>query len=162
MKPRPSGRSLLSRSGTLVTLLLLLPAGRAHACDPNCDAFVFGIAGTPAAAGTILLAPLIGRIVDRRPNSPYLQALAFTVLGAGIGWGIGAAVTFPSGEQVEESTAAGLAALPVLLGSAATFLIYRFWPRGVNRESAVGPRLLPVVSVTPSAKRASIGATWRL
>lgn len=76
--------------------------------------------------------------------------------------GIGAAVTFPFGEQVELTTAAGVAPLPILLGSAATFLVYRFWPRGVDRESTIGPRLLPMVSATPSAKRVSIGAKWRL
>lgn len=147
----------------LVSASLLAPLRQAHACDPNCDAFRFVIYGTPAALGTILFAPLVGHIVDRTPGGRYWRALGFTALATGVGWGIGAAATFPSGEQVNGTTpTVGLIALPVVLGTMATVLVYRSGPRTRGEDSAAGPRLLPLLSYAPSSHRLSLGVTLRL
>lgn len=88
MRASFSPRFLISPVGLIVAPLLLLPPKRAYGCDPNCDWLVFFHLGTLAATGTIVFAPLIGLIADQRENSPYLQVLAFTAVGAGLGWGL--------------------------------------------------------------------------
>jgi hypothetical protein len=158
-----SSRSWRAIVPLLVSASLLAPLRQAHACDPNCDAVRFFILGTPAALGTILVAPLVGRAVDRKPGGRYWQALGLTALAAGVGWGIGAVVTFPSDEQVTGTTSIlGLAALPVVLGTLATVLVYRSGPRGREEASAVNPRVLPLLSYAPSSQRLSVGVTLRL
>jgi glucose uptake protein GlcU len=157
-----SSRSWRAIVPLLVSASLLVPLRQAHACDPNCDAVGFFILGTPAALGTILIAPLVGRAVDHKPGGRYWQALGLTALATGVGWGIGAAVTFPSGEQVEGTTSIiGLAALPVVLGTLATILVYRSAPRTRDMGSAVEPRVLPLLSYAPSSHRLSVGVTLR-
>jgi hypothetical protein len=144
-----------------VGLFASLPR-EAAACDPNCDQFGVLILGTPAALGTVLVAPLVGLATDRRPNRPYWQALGFTTLAAGAGWGVGMAVTSPTDDQVREAGLVALAALPVLLGSAATYLTYRFWPRPEGATSRASRRRSPMIGVTPTPNGISFGASVRL
>ncbi len=145
----------------VAALLVSLP-GQAMACDPNCDLFGFTIVATPAALGTILVAPLVGLGIDRRPNRPYWQALGFTTLAAGAGWAIGLAVTSPTGDQVSGVGFWALTAVPVLLGSAATYLTYRFWPRGEGATTSTLSRLAPTIWVAPNTSGVSFGASLRL
>ena len=158
-----SGFSMPRRLHAVALAVVMLAAmpRQAHACDPNCDAFAFIIVGTPAALGVILIAPILGGLLDHRPNSPYLRALGITVLGTAIGYGIGAAATFPSGEQMDMTAAYGLAALPVVLGTVATILVYRNWSRGDADGDVAEPRLSPLVNYVPSERRVSVGLTWR-
>ncbi len=145
-----------------VTVLLISTEREARACNGDCDKYNFKYYGTRAALGTIVVVPLLGLAFDRKPDSPYLQALGFTALAAGVGWGIGAAATFPDG-NINDDALIALIALPVVLGMVATVLVYRFWPRGRGRFGASAvPRLLPVFSVTPSSSQVSIGFTYRL
>jgi len=69
-----------------VTVLLISTAREAHACNGDCNAIFLAVTGT-AAVGTIVVAPLLGLAFDRKPDSPYWQALGFTALAAGVGWG---------------------------------------------------------------------------
>ena len=142
-----------------VVMLAAMPR-QAHACDPNCDAIAFFIVATPAALGVIVIAPVLGRALDDRPNSPYLPALGITVLGTAIGYGIGAAVTL-NGEQIDDAAIIGLAALPVVMGTVATILVYRNWSRGDADGDVAEPRLLPLVNYVPSERRVSVGVAWR-
>jgi hypothetical protein len=158
-QPTKCSRSLVAL--LVVTLFVSLPP-QAMACDPNCDLFLFAFVATPAALGTVLVAPLVGLATDRRPNSPYWQALGFTTLAAGAGWAIGVAVTSPTGDQVSGAGSWALTAIPVLLGSAATYLTYRFWPRGEGATTSTLSRLFPTIWVAPNASGVSFGASLRL
>ena len=152
--------SALSRGvvALFVAVLFISTAREAHACDGNCDGFAFVFVGTPAALGTIVVAPLVGLAFDRGPDSPYGEALGATILAAAVGWGIGAAVTLPDGE-ISETATAGLIVLPVLAGVTATVMVYRHW---VDTESDALLGQGPDVWVAPSAGGFSIGLTWRL
>ncbi len=111
--------------GLLLGVLLLAPPRNARACDPNCDVFGVFVIGGLAAAGTIVVAPLIGLALDRRPQPPYWTALGFTALGAAAGWGFGLAATAPEGE-VSDGTLRSYLALPVAMWFAASCLSR--WP----------------------------------
>ena len=157
----PSKRPRFLLTFLAVGLFVSLPR-RAAACDPNCDQALFAFVGTSAALGTVLLAPLIGHVADRRPNRPYWQALGFTTLAAGAGWAIGMAVTSPPGRQVRGAGLWALAAVPVLLGSTATYLTYRFWPRPQRPTSRASRALSATIWVAPNPNGVSFGASLRL
>lgn len=143
---------------SVIVILFLLQPESANACDPNCDFVAFFVEGTPFALGTIVIAPLLGLAADQKPNSPYWQALGFTTLAVGVGWGIGMAKTSPQGEQVEDVSR--LVALPVVMGVAATFLVYRFWTRPDHRTSGILWHNGPLVSVAPGTHGGFIRLSW--
>ncbi len=146
----------------VVTALLVSVPQEAEACDPNCDLFVFAIIGTPVALGTIVVVPLVGLAIDQGPESLYLRSLIFTTLAAGIGWGIGVAVTSPTNDQVSEEVALALTALPLLFGSVATYLTYRFSSRPENGTPQASRGLQRAVWVVPTTRGVSLGVTLRL
>lgn len=143
-----------------VPVLLVSQPEKANACDPNCDGFLFLTFGTPAALGTTLIAPLMGLALDRKPHSPYWPAVGFTALAAGVGWGIGAAATLPTGEQVDNNGLLALAALPVAMGSVATFLVYRHWSRRTDKNSSTLWHHGPRISVAPVVRGGLIKLNW--
>ena len=112
-------------------LALLLIAGlvcglpqRAMACDPNCDVFMAVVYGVPSALGTTIVAPLVGRALDTREHSPYWTAVGVTAAASGVGVLIAA-----SGTDELHGGGGQMIALPILIGSLATLLVYRYWPR---------------------------------
>ena len=155
-----------ARTPVLVALLLaaflLSRPGEARACNGNCEYLAFLLTATPAALGTTIVAPLVGLAADRRPNRPYWQALGFTALAAGAGWAIGASVTSSSGNQVSGPVLVSLVALPVVMGSAATYLTFRFWPRGEGATTSTLSRLAPTIWVAPNTSGVSFGVSLRL
>ena len=159
---RPSECSRPMIAFLVAALLVSLPR-QAVACDPNCALVEFLYVATPAALGTVIIAPLVGLAADQRPNRPYLPALVFTTLAAGAGLGIGVAVTSPRGDdKVSGAGLVALTAVPVLLGSAATYLTYRFWPRGEGATTSTLNRVAQTIWVAPNASGVSFGASLRL
>ena len=145
-----------------VTGLMVSIPQEAEACDPNCDLFVFAIIGTPVALGTIVVVPLVGLVIDQGAEGRYWQSLGYTTMAAGVGWGVGLAVTLPTDDQVSESGALALAAVPFLLGSLATYLTYRrSSSRGVGTPQP-SEGLRPAIWVVPRSRGVSLGVTLRL
>lgn len=153
----------MHRPVIFLTLFLSVAVPRqAAACDPNCDQLVFLVSGTPAAFGTVVIAPLVGLALDKRPDRPYGEALAVTTLAAATGWTVGFAVTAPSGDQVRGAEFVVLAAIPVVLGTAATYLTYRFWPRPERADARTAGVAPPALWIAPRPGGVTVGANLRL
>lgn len=119
---------------------------RAQAYCDGCDL----LESVPAAFGTTIAMPLIAKSIDNREDSPYGEAFAFTALASGFG-------VYLAHRHVENSTEEGSGSwnvsAPVLLGTAATFLVFQFWPRS-NGFFTAGTKKSKILTLafTPMSK----------
>ncbi len=140
-----------------VSVLLITWPSRANACNGDCDKLAALLIAAPAAfLGTTIIFPLIGRALYSGENPPYWKAVGFTAVASAAGVGL-AILRFDK----TESPVAEMIGFTVALGSVATFLVYRFWPRSNDTASKAFNQHVPHIAFVTTNSNASIGLSWR-
>ncbi len=141
-------------------VLALVFSDSARACDPNCDNYTLLIYGTPAVLGTTLISPLVAQALDSRDNSPYWTAVGLTA-AASIGGALIARERYNE-RRPDLKNGIEMAAMPFALGSTATFLVYKFWPRaaGTSTDTSSTARF-PMIGIAPLPGGGALSLTLR-
>ncbi len=144
----------------LLRLFFLLVIGgwpsSAEPCDPNCNDLVAITVGAPTALGTTIFAPLVANVIDDKNNDPYWIAVGATALASTAGVFIVKSVA-----HTDDLGVAPTILVPALMGSAATFLIYQFWPRGPDEQAEAGTLETFDFAVMPTTNGATMSFRWR-
>jgi len=145
----------------LSVMILTLPS-MVNACDPDCENNLPTRIGIPTIIGTTIIIPAIGRAFSDRENPPFNISARFTFLASSAGVLIADQLYFGDGSSVEDfgEILVEFIVMPIVFGTVATYLTYRFTSRQTDKTSNALLQYVPQVSVSSLARGGSVRLDW--
>ena len=131
-----------------------------YADHEGTELLVLIVVGGPAALGTTVVAPLVGLGIDKAKggeNSPYWEAVGFTLLAASAGAYI--AYNNYDDSNINRSVAESIV-FPAVAGTVATTLVYTLWPRSEEDPGERADFTAPMLRIVPTRDGGRAGFIW--
>ena len=142
----------------LLSVFLMIWPNKVNAddgCPLGCDVLYSVFVGAPTALTSTIFFPLVGRANFDGENPPYWRAAGYTLVASSVGvW-----IAFKRYDSRDENSRE-FVGFPLLFGAVATYLTYRYAPRGTDKTSSLLWQYAPKVSVSPVARGGSIRLNW--